>query len=109
MFEKNSRLNPLESRKRHLLAKSELNRAQMMQDMAALTAEARALSGRAKSLGLIASSAAMLVSGVAAFRRGKPADAEAKPSWLRTVLKGAGFVSNLWLASRPKGRHRNGD
>jgi hypothetical protein len=109
MFEKNSRLSPLESRKRLLLAQSELNRAQMMEDMDALTAEVRALSGRAKSFESIASSAAVLVSGLAAFRRGKPPDADAKPSWLRTVLKGAGLVSNLWLALRPKGRNRNGD
>ncbi len=109
MFEKNSRLNPLESRKRLLLAKSELNRAQMMEAADALMAEVRALNSRAESLGLIASSAAVLVSGLAAFRRGNPPDADGKPSWFRTVLKGAGLVSNLWLALRPKGRHGNGD
>ena len=109
MFEKNPRLTPLESRKRLLLAKSELNRAQMIQDVDALTAEVRALSGRAKSFGLIASSAAVLVSGLTAFRRGNPPDPDAKPSWLRTMLKGAGLASNFWLALRSKGRNRNGD
>jgi hypothetical protein len=109
MFEKNSHLNPLESRKQLLLAESEVNRAQMLADISALSAEVRALNDRATSFGSMASSAAVLVSGLAAFRRGKPPDADAKPSWLRTVLKGAGLVSNLWLALRLKGRNRNGD
>jgi hypothetical protein len=109
MFEKNSRLNPLELRKELLLAKSELNRVQMLADMAGLSADIRALSDRARSFDSIASSAAVLMSGLGAFRRGKPADGDAKPSWLRTVLKSAGLVSNLWLALRPKGRHRKAD
>jgi hypothetical protein len=109
MSGKNPRLKPLQSRKQLLLAESELNRAQMMQDMAALTAEVHALGNRAKSFGSIASSAAVLATGLVAFRRGKVADLDAKPSWVRTVLKGAGLVSNLWLAFRPKGRNRNGD
>jgi hypothetical protein len=109
MFEKDSRLNPLESRKQLLVAKSELNRAQMMADMAGLSADIRALGDRARFFDSIASSAAVLMSGLAAFRRGQPADADAKPSWLRTALKGAGLVSNLWLALRPKGRNRKVD
>lgn len=109
MFAKNTRLNPLESRKQLLLAESELNRLRMIEDMAAIKAEVRILGDRAKSLGSIASSAAVLVSGLSAFRRGKPAGADAKPSWLRTLVKGAGLVSNLWLAFRPKNRNRNCD
>jgi hypothetical protein len=109
MYGKNPRLNPLQSRKQLLLAESELNRAQMMQDMAALTAEVHALGSSAKSFGSIASSAAVLVSGLTAFRRGKASSADATPSWLRTVFKGAGLVSNLWLAFRLRGRDRNGD
>ena len=104
MFGKNPRMNPLESRKQLLIAESELNRAQLVGDMAALTAEVRTLAGRAKSFGSIASSAAVLVAGLAAFRRGKPADADAKPSWLRTILKGAGLISTLWLEFRSQGR-----
>jgi hypothetical protein len=109
MSGKNPRLNPLDSRKQILLGESEMNRAQMLADMAALSADFRALGDRARSFNSIASSAAVLVSGLTAFRRGKAADQEAKPSWLRTVLKGAGLVSNLWLAFRTKGRDRNGN
>jgi len=103
---KNARINPLESRKRLLIAESELNRAQLIGDIAALKEGVHALTGRAKSLGSIASSAAVLVAGVSAFWRGKPAEAAAKPSWLQTILKGAGVVSNLWLALPLRNRNR---
>ena len=108
MFGKKPRLNPLESRKQLLIAESELNRAQMAGDMAALTAGVRTLTDRAKSFGSIASSAAVLVAGLAAFRRGKPAGANAKPSWLRTILKGAGLISTFWLAFRSQRRDQDG-
>jgi hypothetical protein len=98
------RLNPLESRKQLLLAESELNRIQLAGDMAALTAGVRTLADRAKSFGSIASSAAVLVAGLAAFRRVKTVDAEAKPSWVQTILKGAGLVSTFWLAFRSRGK-----
>ena len=107
MFGKKPRLNPLESRKQLLIAESELNRAQMVGDMAALTAGVRTLTDRAKSFGSIASSAAVLVAGLAAFRRGKPAGADAKPSWPRTLLKGAGLISTFWLAFRTQRRDRD--
>jgi hypothetical protein len=97
-------MNSLQSRKRLLVAESELNRAQLVGDLAAVTASVRSLSHCAKSFGLIASFAAALVAGLAAFRRGKPAEATAKPSWLQTVLKGAGLVSTLWAAFRPRGQ-----
>jgi hypothetical protein len=104
MFGKISRVNPLESRKQLLVAESELNRAQLVQEWSAMTAGVRTLTDRAKTYGSLASSAALLVAGLAAFRRGKSEDAGAKPSWWRTILKGAGWVSTLWLAFRAKGR-----
>ena len=97
-------MNPLESRKQLLIAESELNRAQLAGDLAALTAGVRTLTDRAKSFSAIASSAAVLVAGLAAFRRGKSVDAEGKPSWLQTIHKGAGLISTLWLAFRSRGR-----
>ena len=97
-------MNPLESRKQMLIAESELNRAQLIGDMAALTAGVRTLTDRAISFGSIASSAAVLVAGLAAFRRGKRVDTDEKPSRMQTILKGAGLISTLWLALRsPRG------
>ena len=104
MSGKNPRMNPLESRKQLLIAESELNRTQLVGEMAGLTAGVRTLTDRAHSLGLIASSAALLVAGLAAFRRGKSGSAEVKPPWLQTMLKRAGMISTLWLKFRPQGR-----
>ena len=103
MFGREPRLNPLESRKRLLVAESELNRAQLAREWGAMTVGVRALTGRVKSFGSIVSAVALLVAGLAAFRRGQRVDAEVKPFWLQTILKAAGMVSTLWLAFRAKG------
>ena len=104
MFGKNPRMSRLESRKQLLIAESELNREQLIEDMIALTAGVHTLADRAKSFGSIVSSAAVLVAGLAAFRHSKSAPAGAKPSWLRKILKGAGMVSTIWLAFHSGGR-----
>ena len=106
MFGKTPGMNPLDSRKQLLLAESELNRAQLVGDMVALAADARSLIDRARSFGSIASSAVVLVAGLAALRPRKLANASGKPSWLQTVLKGAGLVSTLWMAFRSQGRNQ---
>ena len=97
-------MNPLQSRKQLLIAESELNRAELAVDLTALAADVRALTYRAKSLALIASSAASLVAGLSSLRRSKSVDQAAKPSWLQTIFKGVGLVSNLWLTFRSRGR-----
>jgi len=94
-------MTPLETRKRLLIAESELNRMQLGLDWCAITVEGRALTDRAKSFGAMVSSAAVLVAGFTAFRRGKAA---AKSSWLQNILKGAGLISNLWLGFRAPSR-----
>ena len=104
MFGKKSRVNPLESRRQMLIAESELNRAQLLGDMAALNSEFRTLTDRAKALGTLASTAAVLVTGLAAFRLNKSRPADAKLSFLQKCLKGAGVASTLWLAFRSRGR-----
>jgi hypothetical protein len=87
-----------------LVAESEVNRAQLVQDWVAMASGARTLTGRVKSFGSIASAGALLVAGVAAFRRGKFGSAGLKPFWLQAIIKGAGMASTLWFAFRAKGR-----
>jgi hypothetical protein len=96
-------MTPLESRKQLLLAESELNRAGLGEDMAELTADVRALAARARSFRSIATTVAVLVAGVAALRRKRSVEAEPKPFWLQTILKGGGLVSTLWSAFRSRG------
>src|SRR5688572_18890078 len=97
-------MTPLETRKQLLIAASELNRAHLIGEIAAVTTGVRTLADRAKSFGAVASSAAVLVSGFAAFRRNQAGADDVKSSWLQTILKGAGLISNLWLAFRAPGR-----
>ena len=97
-------MSSLESRKRLLIAESELNRAQLAGDLTALADGLRALTERAKSFGSILSAAAALVAGLVALRRGKSADT--RTSWLQAILKGAGLISTLWLAFRARGHEQ---
>lgn len=99
-------MNPLQSRKQLLIAESELNRSQLVGQMEALTAGVRALADRAKSLSAIASSVALLAAGYTSLQRGKTVDSAAKPSWWRTLRKGAGLISTLWLAFRSRRREQ---
>lgn len=93
-------MNPLESRKKLLLAESELNRAQLVEEWRTLAGEVHALTEQAKTVGAIASATASLVTGLLSFRRQKPAPVDEKPSWLQTIVKGAGLVSKFWAAFR---------
>jgi hypothetical protein len=104
MFGKNPRLTPLESRKQLLIAESELNRAQLVQEWQTMADGVRSVADRAKSFGSIAASAAMLVAGLAAFRRTKSAPAAEKTSWWQILLKGAQLALSLWseFGPRPK-------
>jgi len=99
-------MNPLELRKQMLIAESELNRAQLGEELAALSAGVRTVTNRAKSFSSMASVAAVVVAGLAAIRRGQPGVAHAKLSWLQTILKSAGMVSTLWLAFRSQSRNQ---
>lgn len=97
-------MNALESRKRLLVAESELNRAELSGDLTAVTAGARTVVERARSLGAVASTVAVLAAGLAAYRRARRAAGGAKPTRWRSLVNGAGLVSTLWLALRPSGR-----
>jgi len=103
------RMNTLQSRKQLLIVESELNRAQMIGDLTAMTEDVNALAARAKSFGSMATSAAGLVVGLANLRRAvRPVEPAAKPSWLRTIFKGAGLVSSLWMAFRSRRQDHDG-
>ena len=97
-------MSPLASRKKLLVAESELNRAQLVQDWQTMADEVHALAGRAKTLRSIVFSTASLVAGLAAFRRHKAASAAEKHSWLQTIIKSAGLVSTIWQTLRPQSR-----
>ena len=108
MFGKKPRINPLESRKQLLIAESELNRAQLVQEWQAMADGVRSVADQARTISSVASAAASLVASLASFRRKKSAPAAEKPSWLQTILKGAGLISIVWQAFRSQRRDRDG-
>ncbi len=95
-------MKPLESRKQLLIAESELNRAQLVQEWHTMADEARALAYQARTIGRFASAAATLVAGLASCRRKDPTSAAAKPSWGQTIVKVAGLFSTFWSEFRAR-------
>jgi hypothetical protein len=104
MSGKNSRMNSLTSRKQLLVAESELNRAQLVQEWRTMSGNAHALAHQARTIRSIASATASLVGGLLSLRRKISVPAAEKPPWWQTILKGAGLVSTLWQSFRTPGR-----
>ena len=101
MSGKSTRMNPLASRKQLLIAESELNRAQLAGNLAELRADACSLTQGAGTLVAVVASSLKLAADLAALRRNKPAGTDEKPTWMNTIVNGAGLVSKLWHAFRP--------
>ena len=96
-------MNSLASRKQLLIAESELNRAQLVEDWRAMADDAHALAQRAKTITFLASAAASVVAILSSLRHKKAVPADEKPSRWQTLLKGAGLVSSLWSVFRAPG------
>ena len=103
MSRKLPHLSPLKMRKDLLIAESELNRAQLIEQWDAATEWHRRLSMGARTVGSMASAAALLVSGVRAFRRKRDAQNGTESSWSQPIIKGVGLISSLWEALRSRG------
>jgi hypothetical protein len=91
-------MNPLQSRKQLLIAESELNRAQLVQEWQTMADGVRSVADRARTISSIASTAASLIAG----RRTRFAPGDERPSWWRTLLKGAPLAGLLWSKFRPR-------
>ncbi len=90
-------MNPLELRRRLLIAESGINRTQMIEDCVELAAGVRLVAARARSFGSLLTSAQVLFTATAAFQSGRFSAGSGPVSWFRAVLKGAGLVSTVWL------------
>jgi hypothetical protein len=91
------RMSPLATRKRLLLAESDINRVRLADDLLVVSRSVGAFTDRAGSYGRIASSVVGLVAGLAAATAPKT---EVKQGWLQTAISGAGLLSSLWGAFR---------
>ena len=98
-------MNSLASRKQLLIAESELNRAQLVQEMQMLAGEVQALTSQARTVSTLVSSATLIIAGLMAVGCKKPAPE--KNSWWQTILKGAGFFSTIWSEFRSRSCERD--
>jgi hypothetical protein len=101
-------MNARTARKHYLIAESELSRSRLVEDCAFLAADINKIVARSERFRSVASTAALLVTGVAAFQNGvrKPKQDSGETNWVRTLLKGAGLASSVWLALQAPGRDR---
>ena len=96
-------MKPLSSRKHLLIAESELNRTELVQEWQMMTDEVHSFVRQARTVCSIASAVASLVAGISSLRRKKTELAAEKPSWWQTIFKNAGLLSTIWSAFRPPG------
>jgi hypothetical protein len=100
---KNFQLTPLESRKQLLLVESELNRAQLLNELRDFKNEIHHLGNQVQAVGSLASSAAKLASTFAAIGNAfthRDSGEKKKSSWVSSLLSGARMGASLWGALR---------
>lgn len=100
-------MNPLASRKKLLIAESELNRAQLVQELQTISDKVHSFANQVNTVSSLATAAATLISGLVSLRHKKePETAAEKPTWLKTIVKGAGLVSTIWQTLRSQSREQ---
>ena len=105
MSGKNFHLTPLESRKQLLLVESELNRAQLFNELRDLHDEIHHLKGQVQAVGSLVSSTAKLVTTFSAIGNAfthRNVEDNGKSSWLTTLLNGARTGASIWGALRSR-------
>ena len=96
-------LTPLESRKQLLLVESELNRAQLINELRDLKSEIHHLQNQVHAIGSLASSAAKLASTFSAIGNAfthRDSSEKGKSSWFSSLLNGARTGASIWGALR---------
>jgi hypothetical protein len=99
MSGKKSQLTSLETRKQLLLVESELNRAQLLNELRDFKNEIHHLKNQACEMGSIAASTAKLAATFSAIGQAfshRNEGEEGKPSWISTLLNGAKAGTSLW-------------
>jgi putative intracellular protease/amidase len=87
-----------------LIAESELNRAQLVEEWQAMADGVRSVADRTRTISSVASAAVSLIASLASFRRARSVPADERPLWWQTLLKGARLAGSLWSEFRPQGR-----
>ncbi len=101
MFGKTTLLKSLETRKKLLLAESDVNRIELGKDLALMKGEVERIKRHVRTLGSVASSAALLATTFSIFRRRfglphKMPESNGK-SWISAALDGARLGASVFL------------
>jgi hypothetical protein len=100
---KKSQLTSLETRKQLLLVESELNRAQLLNELCDFKNEVHLLKNQMQAIGSLAASAAKLATTFSAIGTAfthRDASENGKSSWISTLLNGARTGAELWTTLR---------
>jgi len=103
MSGKKSQLTTLETRKQLLLVESELNRAQLLNELRDFKKEIHLLKNQVKAIGSLAASATKLAATFSAIGTAfthRDAGENGKSSWISTLLNGARTGASIWSALR---------
>jgi hypothetical protein len=110
MFRQNTYLKLLETRKKLLLAESELNRAELLKEVDALHNEVDRVKKQAMAIGSLASSGALIATAFSLFRRHKKSensDGPSKLSWVAAAIEGARVGTSLFKKVKSLFRDRD--
>jgi pantothenate kinase len=102
-------MTPLETKKQLLLTESELNRAQLIEDLATMQDEIHRVADQVRPLVSLISSATTLATTFTALRRTWSAREDrrnGKRSWISSVLHGVQSGAALWQAFRARSPER---
>jgi hypothetical protein len=102
---KKSQLTPLETRKQMLLVESELNRAQLLNEMRDFKNEIQLLKDKLYVIGSVTSAAAKLAVTLSAVGRAFSLQDGVKSSWVSALVNGAKAGASLWRLMRSD-RHK---
>lgn len=92
-------------RKKLLAAESEINRAQLIQELGMAKVETEKLAQQVLKVSAAVSSVALVLAALKALRRGggtppiakkKTSEAKSKSSWFTNIVKGARLASTVW-------------
>jgi len=111
MLRKNSSLSPLQTRKKLLVAESEINRSELVREAGKVKNEISHLKKQLRTFGSIASSAALAATAFSLFRKHKAAAEDRNgggkvASWISTALAGARIGTSLFQKIKSMLRER---
>ena len=95
-------MSQLELRKQLLLAESDLNRAELVEEWKTVVLGFRGVAIQARKYSSAALTAGLVMAGLTYFWRAKTAPAGQKPSWWQLLLKGVRLGASLWTEFSPR-------